>query len=232
MKNPVWKIYFALGILALVFLGCTLVPASVLPATTPEPISTVVPLPSMTPLENPTDPRPALSDPGQASPVAELQTVEFIGRKFELKFKATDKPVQIYEYYLLNESPADWIELVEFQVYPVNPNGNQPIDFAQRTADAFIQQYPDMQYALFTDKNSEAVMLDFFYPTSTRQGFLEFDAFKYMRDTKSSQVISFHYAKNIEAASATRSSDDVLSELKKTRKEIEAALAKFDPFGQ
>jgi hypothetical protein len=231
MKKPVWKIYFVFGIIALVFLSCAL-PASALPAIKSEPISTIAPLPSNTPISIPTESGTTSPDSSQVSSVTKLETVEFIGKKFELKFKVTDKPVQIYEYYLANESPVDWIELVEFQIYPVNPAGNRPIDFAKRTAEAFIQQYPEMQYALLSDKSSEAVILDFFYPTSSRQGFLEFDAFKYVRDANNSQVISFHYAKNIEAAGATRSTDDVLSEIKKTRKEIESALAKFNPFSK
>lgn len=183
-------------------------------------------------MSSPTEAPATPVDPGPVSPITELQTVEFIGKQFELKFKDTDQPVKIYEFYLANEGPTDWIELVEFQIYPVNPDGNKPIDFAQRTAALFIQQYPEMQYALFTDKNSDAAMLNFFYPIATRDGFLEFDAFKYMRDPNSSQVIAFHYAKNIEAASSTRSTEQVLSEIKTTRKEVEAALAKFDPFGK
>jgi hypothetical protein len=110
----------------------------------------------------------------------------------------------------------------------VNPDGNEPIDFAERTAAAFIRQYPDMRYALLADNQSDAVILDFFYPTSTREGYLEFDAFKYFTDSGGSQVIAFHYAKNIEDFSPSRSYDDVLGDITRTRKEIVQALADLD----
>jgi len=158
--------------------------------------------------------------------------IEFIGKKFELKFKDATQPTQIYEYYLPNESPSDWFELVDIEIYPVNPSGNTPIDFANRTADAFKQQYPDMQYSLLTKNNSDEAILDFFYPTATREGYLEFDAFKYFRDPGSSHVIGFHYAKNVEGISSSRSSDDVLSDLRKTIKEIESAMAEFNLFSK
>jgi hypothetical protein len=112
----------------------------------------------------------------------------------------------------------------------VNPDGNKPIDFAKRTVKAFIQQYPDGAYALLSDNNSDAVILDFFYPTSSHtevgKTFSEFDAYKFFRDPNSTQVIWFHYAKNIEFISR----DSFLSEFKKTREEVESALAKFPVF--
>ncbi len=240
MKKSVWKIFLALVFVTAAFSGCapaptpvppTFTPSPIPPTFTPEPTSTVTPLPSVTPTSIPTTP-PDLSRPS----VANTQTVEFIGKKFELKFKATDQPVQIYEYYLPNETPSDWIELVDFQIYPVNPDGNEPMDFARRTAAAFMKQFPDMQYALISDNNSDAVIVDFLYPGSTRKGkgknFIEWDAFLYFRDAGSSHIMSFHYAKNIEDVSSSHSFDDVLSDINKTRKTVESAMAEFPLFRQ
>lgn len=110
------------------------------------------------------------------------------------------------------EGPSDWFELVEIQFYPVNPDGNEPIDFARRTANAFIQQYPDMR-SLLQNNSSGEVILDFFYPTATREGCLEFNAFKYFKDLESSRVICFHFARNIEDVSSTRSYEEVREDL-------------------
>src|SRR5712691_823757 len=113
---------------------------------------------------------PVTTPPDLSRPsVTNTQTVEFLGRKFELKFKATDQPVQIYEYFLARETPSAWLELVEFQIYPVHPDGNEPMDHAKRTAAAFKTKYPYMRFALYSDKNTNAALLDFFYPTSTRK---------------------------------------------------------------
>jgi hypothetical protein len=177
----------------------------------------------------------AAMDAGRVS-VADTKTVEFIGKKFEIKFKATDKPVRIYEYFLANETPENWLELVEFQVYPVHPEGNEPMDHAKRTAAAFKKKYPYMQFALYSDNNSGAALLDFFYPESTRKekekGFLEFNAFKFFRDVGSEHTMSFHYAKNIESTSPSRPMNDVSGDIRKTRQEVVPAMAKLPLYRQ
>ncbi len=163
--------------------------------------------------------------------VTSTQIVEFIGKKFELKFKATDKPVRIYEYFLSNETPENWLEMVAFEIYPVHPEGNEPMDHAKRTAAAFKQKYPYMQFALFTGKNTDAALLDFFFPESTRKekdkNFLEFNAFKFFRSAGSPYTMSFHYVKNIEGTSASRPMERVSSDIKKTRQEVVPAIARF-----
>lgn len=180
---------------------------------------------------------PVASPPDTSRPsVAATQTVEFIGKKFELKFKDTDKPVRIYEYYPAQEIPTDWFELAEFQIYPVRSDGNEPMDFAKRLAAAFKQKYPYMQFALYSDSNTGAAMLDFFYPTSTRKDkgkdFLEFNAFKFFRDAGSAQTMSFHYARNIESTSASRPMESVSAEVKQTRMEVVPAMARFPLYRQ
>ena len=180
---------------------------------------------------------PVATPPDLGRPsVANTQTVEFLGRKFELKFKDTTKPVRIYEYFLAQETPSNWIELVEFQIYPVHPDGNEPMDHAKRTAAAFKQKYPYMQFALFADSNTGAALLDFFYPESSRKekgkDFLEFNAFKFFRDAGSTHTMSFHYAKNIEDIGTARPMNSVSADIKKTREELVPAMAKFPLFRQ
>ena len=206
--------------------GCSL-----FPSLSPQPEPTLATVPE---LEVP-DSRPAVatSEPSianEASSVTDIKSIEFIGKTFELQFTSTDQGIQRFEYYLPNESPSDWFELVEIQVYPVNSAGNEPIDFANRIANAFIQQYPDMKYSLLQNDSANEVILDFFYPTSTREGYLEFDAFKFLKDPASGQVIGFHYAKNIEDQNSSRTYDDVVTDLKQTINDIESALAEFNLF--
>jgi hypothetical protein len=128
------------------------------------------------------------------------------------------------------------MELVDFRVYPVNPNGNAPIDHAGRMAAEFKKKYPSMNFALYEDKKASAALLDFFYPTSTRKeagkNFLEFNAFKFFSDPTTGKTISFHYAKQIESMSDSRRMDDVLEDIKKTRAELIPAMASFPVYTQ
>jgi hypothetical protein len=163
--------------------------------------------------------------------ISETRSIVFLGRTFDLKFASANKPVHSYEFFRKEESPELWLELVEFQIYPINPDGNEPIDFAKQVADAFKKQYPHMPFALLTEESTGAVILDFFYPTSTRKEagkeFLEFNAFKFFRAADERHTSSFHYAKNIESISEARAFEVVSSEIRRTREELVSALAVF-----
>lgn len=225
MKRSIGSKFLILMLVIVWSLGCSLIPA-----LAPQPTPTLVTVPELTLPDSPTAIPSVPAEQTEVSSVTGIQTIEFIGKTFELQFMSTDQQVQRLEYYLPNESPSDWFELVEIQVYPVNPAGNEPIDFANRIANAFIQQYPEMKYSLLQNDSANEVILDFFYPTSTRVGYLEFNAFKFFKDPAGSQVIGFHYAKNVEDANSSRSYDDVVADLKQTIKEIESAMAQFDLF--
>lgn len=168
--------------------------------------------------------------------IATTKKVEFIGKQFELKFRDNDHPIKISEYYLAHETISDWHELVEFQIYPVNPQGNTPVDFAQRLAQAFKQRYPKMQFAILANNKTGEALLDFFYPISKRKEkgktFLEYNAFKLFKDTGSHRTMSFHYAKNIEGENTARPMSKVIDDIKKTRAEIIPAMAKFPHYRQ
>ena len=88
-----------------------------------------------------------------------------------------------------------------------------------------------MPYALHTEESTGAVILDFFYPASTRKEsgktFLEFNAFKFFRAADEQHVSSFHYAKNIESISDARAFEVVSSEIRRTREALVSALAVF-----
>jgi hypothetical protein len=243
MKKSIRSVFIVLVFLTILLSGCapastpvpsTFTPSPIPPTFTPEPTSTATPLPSATPTSIPTDTPTSPPDPNQLS-ISDTQTVEFIGKKFELNWKVTDQPIRIYVYYPPNETPSDWIELVEFQIYPVNPDGNKPIDFAERIGKGYKQQYPGFDYLLLADKHSDAVLLEILYPTSTHKEegkkFLEMDIFKFYSDPNSSQVISFLYSKNIDASSS-RSSDDVISEMNNTTTKVNPAMAEFPLFSQ
>lgn len=163
--------------------------------------------------------------------VSDTEAVEFLGKTFELHYKAIDQPVHIYEYFPIGEAPNNWFELVQFQVYPVHPNGNEPLDHAQRTAMGFLQKYPYMQVGLYVDDRTGAAILDFFDPDSNRREdgteYLEFSAFKFFRDADSSHTIGFHYAKNIESTNPSRDLEDVTAEIIRTREEVLPALMEF-----
>lgn len=179
-------------------------------------------------------PAPALAGSLPAS-VARTTSVEFLGTAFARKWESTRGPVRRYEYYPPRQTPDDWLELVEFQVYPVALEGNDPVHFAARLARDFKRRYPRMRYALYTDRSGDAAILDFIYPTSTRKEkgkkFLEYDAFKFFRDPGDPHVLCFHYAKNIEGPSRSRPAPAVGAQIRKTRHEVIPALARFPVYG-
>jgi hypothetical protein len=170
---------------------------------------------------------PDLSRPS----VADTEAIEFAGKRLELRFRSKQKVVPVFEYYLPGEATDRWSELVAFRVYPVHPDGNEPMDHAARTAKLFKQQYPYMQFALYSDRNTGAALLDFFYPTSTRKDgyFLEFNAFKFFRDAGTPNIMSFHYARNIPG---DREREHVLADIKAIRAEILPAIAKLPLYRQ
>jgi hypothetical protein len=163
--------------------------------------------------------------------IANEQSVDILGKTFERQFKAHDKEVQIYEYFLAQETPDYWFERIEFQVYPEHADGNKPIDFAERAAAAFKKEHPDMLFALNPDSNTDAVFLDYFYPTTAHKekgmGFLEFNAFMFFREVGSPFVVSIHYVKIIEGMSPYRRMSEVENDITKAREEIIQAMTRF-----
>jgi len=167
--------------------------------------------------------------------VTELGTIDFLGRKFVLESESTDTPVLSYYYYPANENPEDWLERIEFDIHPLQPDdNNDPIDYARRVAEAFKQENPNMDYALTSDGRAGVAYLDFFYPHSSRRetgkDYLEFNAFKFLRDRGSHRIIVFHYLKNIEGMSAYRPMSDVSTEIINLRQDIQQAMMKLPRF--
>lgn len=180
---------------------------------------------------------PPVSAPDAGRPsIADTESVEFLGKRFDLKFEDMVGPTRIYEYFAGGDTPQDWLELVEFQVYPVHQEANAPLDFARRTAAALQQKYPQMQFGLYTIDGTDATLLDFFFPMSTRKvpgkQFLEFNVFKFFRDQDGGQTLSFHYVRNIESVSASRSADEVIADLKAARSAVLPAMVEFPLYRQ
>ncbi|MEJ2346213.1 MAG: hypothetical protein P8090_12525 [Gammaproteobacteria bacterium] len=169
-----------------------------------------------------------------APSVAATENVKFLGKQFTRKWRSKNRPVKQYEYYLANETPDDWYEMVEFQVYPSDSQGDKPAAFAARVASAFKGKYPKMPLSIYTNKKTGEVMLYMLYPTSTRKTdvkrYLEFDAFKFFRDPVNKHVLCLHYAKNIEAPSASHPMSDVAAQVTNTRKAVFPAMAGFKAY--
>lgn len=169
-----------------------------------------------------------------AASVRDTTTVSFIGKDFLLKDKAVNQSVPVYEYFQRGDDPPAWDELVDFRIYPQRPDGNRPIDYATKTAKLFKQQYPYMKFALYSDKDNGSVLLDFFYPTSSRKDgdFLEFNAFKFFIAPDGKTVMSFHYAKNITSLRESREMSAVLSDIKTIRTQVLPAMDLFPVYRQ
>jgi hypothetical protein len=177
-------------------------------------------------------PRTTPPDPSRPS-ISETTKISFVGVDFELRDKATNQAVPVWEYFPPSADSAKWDELVDFRVYPVHANGNDPMDHAARTVKLFKQQYPYMQFALYSDKKTGAALLDFLCPTSSRKdgSFYEFNAFKFFRDAGSPNVISFHYVKNI-PCDVWLSPQIISSQIKATRKQVVPAMVLFPLYRQ
>lgn len=180
----------------------------------------------------------AMASPSAAAPtapsVAATKNVRFLGKQFSRKWQSKGRPVKQYEYYLTGENPSDWYEMLEFQIYPTDSQGDKPVAFAKRVAGAFKSKYPKMPLSIYTNDKTGEAMLYVLYPTSTRKAddkkYLEFDGFKFFRDPVSKRVLCIHYAKNIEAPSASHPMTDVATEIKQTRKRVFPALAQFSAY--
>ena len=165
--------------------------------------------------------------------VTELEDIDFLGTKFVREAGITDTPVQTYSYYPPDQSPDDWLERIEFEVHPA-ADGEGPLDQATRIAEGFKLENPNMDYALASDDRAGVAYLDFFYPHSSRKeagkDFLEFNAFKFLRDWGSHRIIVFHYVKNVEGIGVHRPISDVSMDIISLRQDVQQAMMKLPRF--
>ncbi len=168
--------------------------------------------------------------------VAETTVIEFLGRRFERKFQLAEDQLLRYEFFPAEETPQQWSEMTELQVYPVHPEANTPADAANRLILIFKQRYPQMQHAFFVEEATGSAIVDFLLPESTRKQpdkfFLEFNAFRFSRAPGQDRVIGFHYAKNIEGFSESRPRAEVVADIRSTRERVIDALVKVPAYSE
>lgn len=153
--------------------------------------------------------------------LAATQSIEFEGQRFVRKFEDTDHAVSVYEFFLPQEEPQDWTELVAFRVSQAG--AGSAVEQATRTAQLFKQQYPHMQFGLLQDQSGEAAMVDFFVPGEDSQPYLEFNIFKFF-SADNGQVISFQYGKKV---STDRDSEETVAQMRALRQQMMNAMAAF-----
>lgn len=153
--------------------------------------------------------------------LAATQSIEFEGQRFVRKFEDTDHAVSVYEFFLPQEEPQDWTELVAFRVSQAG--AGSAVEQATRTAQLFKQQYPHMQFGLLQDQSGEAAMVDFFVPGEDSQPYLEFNIFKFF-SADNGQVISFQYGKKV---STDRDSEETVAQMRALRQQMMNAMAVF-----
>lgn len=169
-----------------------------------------------------------------APSIAGSKTVEFLGKRFTRKFQDANQVLRFYEYFPEKQTPTDWWELVDFQVYAPTPKPREPIDYARTVTGKFSHDYAQSSYHTYINYKTGTVILELIYPRSTRKDahkkFFEFSAFKFYRDSGSGQVIVFHYARNIEAAGPERGEQSVRLEIKRIRDKVLHALTGFPDY--
>lgn len=169
---------------------------------------------SATGLEKPQPPQQP-----QLQSIAETQFLTFDGREFVLKFKAENQSVPLYEYFLSNESPSEWTELVDFRIEPKFPHANNPVDHAARTARQFKEKFPLMPFDMFKNDKTGETDLDFLVPLPGNED-LEFNAFRFYAVGSAQQVVCFHYAKKLKGPGKTKTYQDAKAEIIALRHKI------------
>lgn len=113
--------------------------------------------------------------------LAGTKTVEFLGKQFTRKFQDANQALRFYEYFPEKQSPTDWRELVDFQVYAPTPKPREPIDYARTVTGKFSHDTPQSSYHTYTNYKTGAVILALIYPRSMHKDehkkFFEFSAF-------------------------------------------------------
>jgi hypothetical protein len=155
----------------------------------------------------------------QPQSIADIQSLSFDDREFVLKFKAENQSVPLFEYFLANESPSEWTELVDFRIEPKVPHANKPLDHAVRTARLFKATYPLMPFAIYKNDKTGEALLDFLIPLSDKDG-LEFNAFRFYAVGPDHRVLCFHYAKKLKGPSETKKYQDAKAEIVALRQKI------------
>lgn len=166
--------------------------------------------------------------------VSSTEKLVFIGKTFTRKYQTTRHPVRLYEFYPAGQTPDDWYELFDVEIYPQTSPALKPVVYARRLVQLFHRRFPRQPYTVYTNRKDDSLVLALVYPISVRKDkekkYVEFSAFKFYRVSGGGRVMSLHYARNIEAASSTRTRNSVRLEVKDTRDQIIKALSVYPPF--
>lgn len=141
--------------------------------------------------------RPTPPTPEQRPAITATEMIRFNEKQFHLGYRGGAQQVPVYEYFLPNESAANWSQLVGFRVYPPLSGDNSPLAHAQGTAALFRDHFPDIEFALYEDAETGTAMLDVLVPAGDERPQMEFNVFKFFPDPDTDRMISFHYARRL-----------------------------------
>lgn len=148
-------------------------------------------------VEEPPPEPPTVQAPEHRPAITATDTVRFNGKDFHLGYRGGAQRVPVYEYFLTNESAANWSQLVGFRMYPPLDGDNSPLAHAKGTAELFRDHFPDLEFALYEDAAGETAMLDVLVPAASDRPQMEFNVFKFFPDPATDRMISFHYARRL-----------------------------------
>ncbi len=167
---------------------------------------------------------PPIAAAGAPPSIAATETLLFNGTLYQLGFSERDQEVPVYEFFLPNESPAQWTELTGFRIYPPRADDDTPMGHARAAAALFRNHYPDIELALYRHLGGEAAMLELIVPAAPGRDHREFNVFKFYRDSDSERVVSFHYSKKLVGANAGAAA---ASSVRRLRHQVLPAMAAF-----
>lgn len=130
--------------------------------------------------------------------IEETRSVDFLGQTFVRKAEGKKGGDEFEQFYLANESPTSWTTFADFRAYGVTA-GNDPVMQARALAQVIQIANPKVRYAIFISNDRQTALIDFatWSPESIKDGYVEFNAFRFFKDSADGPVLSFHYVKKI-----------------------------------
>ena len=125
-------------------------------------------------------------------------SVDFLGQTFLRKSVVKKGGDDLEQFYLANESPASWTAFTDFRTYATTA-GNDPVMQARAVAQVIQIANPKVRYAIFISNDRQTALIDFatWSPETVKRGYLEFNVFRFFKDSAAGQVLSFHYVKKV-----------------------------------
>ncbi len=109
------------------------------------------------------------------------QTVQFDGKMFVLKFVDQTRVVDLNEYFLREEQPDNWTQMLSVSLYKTT---GSPGTLARNMEQILLKNHPDAPHQLIASADdSQALFICVNWATDRKTG-SEFDVFRFQKNPK------------------------------------------------